>query len=94
MARKKAVKEEVAQEEVAQEETQEQAAPEGAVESISLNDLQLLLNVVDLATERGGFRGPELSQVGALRDKLSTFLAVVAEQQAAAAEAEKEKEGE
>ena len=72
-----------------------QAPPEGAIESISLNDLQLLLQVVDLATERGGFRGPELSQVGALRDKLSTFLEVVAKQQAAAAEkADGEPEGE
>ena len=91
MARKKAVKEEeVAQEEVAQE----QAAPESAPESISLSDLQLLLQVVDLATERGGFRGPELSQVGALRDKLGSFLEVVAQQQAAAAAAKEETEGE
>jgi len=53
-----------------------------APESISLNDLQLLLNIVDLASKRGAFVGAELSQVGAIFDKLSAFLGFVAEQQA------------
>ena len=57
-------------------------------ESISLNDLQLCLQVIDLATERGAFRGPELSQIGAVRDKLATFLDFVA---AAQAEAQQKK---
>lgn len=56
-------------------------------ESISLNDLQLLLNIVDLSTQRGAFRGNELTQVGAIFDKLNSFLTHVAAQQAAAAEA-------
>ena len=50
--------------------------------SISLNDLQVLANIVDLATQRGAFRGNELSQVGAVFDKLSAFLAQVAAAQA------------
>lgn len=53
-----------------------------APESISLNDLQLLLNIVDLASKRGAFGGSELTQVGAIFDKLSAFLGFVAEQQA------------
>ena len=60
------------------------------VESISLNDLQVLANVVDLASQRGAFRGNELTQVGAVFDKLSTFLNQVAAAQAANAEQEGE----
>lgn len=62
---------------------------EGAqVDSISLNDLQVLANIVDLASQRGAFRGNELTQVGAVFDKLSTFLNQVAAAQAANAEQE------
>ena len=64
---------------------------EGAqVDSISLNDLQVLANIVDLASQRGAFRGNELTQVGAVFDKLSAFLQQVAAAQAANAEAEGE----
>ena len=64
---------------------------EGAqVDSISLNDLQVLANIVDLASQRGAFRGNELTQVGAVVDKLSAFLQQVAAAQAANAEAEGE----
>lgn len=52
--------------------------------SISLNDLQTLANIVDLASQRGAFRGNELTQVGAVFDKLSSFLQQVAEAQASA----------
>lgn len=55
-------------------------------ESISLNDLQLCLQIVDLASERGAFKGPELTQVGAVRDKLAVFLEFVAAAQAEAKE--------
>lgn len=55
----------------------------GAQPSISIQDLQNLLVVVDLATSRGAFRGTELSQVGQLFDKLNTFLQSVAPQQQA-----------
>ena len=63
-------------------------APAQEDTSISLNDLQVLANIVDLATQRGAFRGNELSQVGAVFDKLSAFL-----QQVAAAQAEQAGEG-
>ena len=60
-------------------------APEGAEvpESIGLNDLQLLANIVDLASQRGAFRGNELTQVGAVFDKLAAFLNYVNEAQQA-----------
>lgn len=68
------------------EQTEETGAQ--APESISLIDLQTLLQIVDLASQRGAFRGAELTQVGAIFDKLNVFLSYVAEQQEAAAEAE------
>lgn len=51
-------------------------------DSISLNDLQVLLQIVDLASQRGAFRGAELTQVGAIFDKLNAFLTFISEQQA------------
>lgn len=63
-------------------------------ESISLNDLQLLANIVDLASGRGAFRGAELSQVGAVFDKLQTFLGFVAKQQEERAEQEEAEQNE
>tara|TARA_A100001011_G_C14313273_1_gene846704 strand:+ start:1044 stop:1340 length:297 start_codon:yes stop_codon:yes gene_type:complete len=57
-------------------------------ESISLQELQVLAQVVDLASQRGAFRGNELSQVGAVYDRLSSFLSAVAAQQEEAAEAQ------
>ena len=71
------------------ENTTEDQAQEGSVpESISLQDLQVLLQIVDLASSRGAFRGAELTQVGAIFDKLNAFLTFIAEQQKAREEAE------
>jgi len=69
---------------------EQEATQAAAPESISLNDLGLLLNIVDLASKRGAFQGAELSQVGAIFDKLNAFLTFVAEQQASAEEADGE----
>ena len=50
---------------------------------ITVVDLDLLRNIVDVATSRGAFRGAELTQVGEVYDKLTKFLeAVVAQAQA------------
>ena len=57
-------------------------------DSISLQDLSLLANIVDLASQRGAFRGAELTQVGTVFDKLTKFLSYVAEQQQEASEGE------
>ena len=88
----------MAEEQISNEaEVEEQIAPEVPAEegqqvpeSIGLNDLQLLAQIVDLATQRGAFRGNELSQVGGVYDKLRNFLGYVAEQQAQAQEADGE----
>ena len=50
---------------------------------ITVVDLDLLRNIVDVATSRGAFRGAELTLVGEVYDKLTKFLeAVVAQAQA------------
>ena len=54
---------------------------------ITIADLDVLRNIVDLACTRGAFRGEELTQVGAIYDKLTQFLAAVIEQAKAQQEA-------
>lgn len=51
---------------------------------ITVQDLGNLHAIVDLAAQRGAFRGAELAQVGAVFDKLTAFLEAVAEQANAA----------
>jgi hypothetical protein len=55
--------------------------------NITVADLNLLKNIIDLASTRGAFRAAEMTQVGEVYEKLATFIdGVVA--QAAAQEAE------
>ena len=42
--------------------------------NLSLQDLQNLLIIVDIATQRGAFKGNELGQIGAVFDRVSQFL--------------------
>ena len=44
---------------------------------ITIADLDTIKNIIDLACTRGAFRGAEISQVGAVYDKLSAFLQAV-----------------
>ena len=46
--------------------------------SIHIQDIQNLLIIIDLAAQRGAFKGPELSQIGTLFDRLNKFLQTVA----------------
>ncbi len=67
--------------------TQEEVQPNSEdeqPEGINLADLATLRQVVDIATQRGAFKGGELSQVGTVYDKLNAFLTYVEEQQNAA----------
>jgi len=47
---------------------------------ITIADLDTIKNIIDLACTRGAFRGGEVSQVGAVFDKLTVFLTAVIEQ--------------
>ena len=50
---------------------------------ITVVDLDLLRNIVDLACARGAFRGAEVKQVGEVYEKLTKFLeAVIAQAKA------------
>ena len=70
------------------EETQVEA-PDTASQ-ITLVDLQNTLRIIDVAAERGAFKGGELTSVGSVRDKLAAFLeATLPKEDAAPAEAEK-----
>ena len=55
---------------------------------ITVADLDALRAIVDLAAQRGAFRGAELQQVGAVFDKLTTFLNSVVEAAKASADDE------
>ena len=46
-----------------------QAAP-----GISLNDLQIVINIIDVCTKRGAFEGGEIALVGTTREKLVAFV--------------------
>ena len=58
--------------------------PEGeeVTTDITLGDFQIILNLIDLASARGAFRGAELTPVGNVYTKLETFLRTTAEAQA------------
>jgi hypothetical protein len=50
---------------------------------LTINDIAAALQVIDIVTTRGAFRGEELSQVGMLRDKFAAFVKASQEAQAA-----------
>lgn len=71
------------------EETTEVAAP-----AVTVNDLVNAYAVIDLASKRGAFQAAELSAVGAVANKIKSFIdfvqAAQAEQEAGDADAAKE----
>lgn len=55
--------------------------------NITVADLNILKNIIDLASTRGAFRASEMSQIGEVYNKLDVFLeAVVAQAKAQEAE--------
>ena len=66
--------------EVTNSETQQ---PQQAPTGIQVGDMQAVVNIIDLACTRGAFRANELSQVGAVTDKINAFLQQIADQQKA-----------
>ena len=71
------------------EATTETTAPAAENQGLSLNDIKGCVSIIDIVTKRGAFEGPELAEVGTLRNRLDSFLAA-----AAAAEAPAEGEAE
>jgi hypothetical protein len=54
---------------------------------INLADLDLIRQIIDLATSRGAFKGPELSDIGRVYNKLTAFLDLAVAQAQAEQEA-------
>jgi hypothetical protein len=55
-----------------QDEAQETAQQPGA--DLNVSDLAALRSIIDVATQRGAFKAPELEAVGKAYNKLNTFL--------------------
>ena len=51
------------------EETEKAQAPE-----INIADFSAILQIIDVASTRGAFKGAELSTVGAIRDRVAAFV--------------------
>lgn len=47
-----------------------------ATASLTLADIQSVINLIDIVSARGAFKGPELCSVGTLRDTFERFLKV------------------
>jgi hypothetical protein len=63
--------------------------------NITVADLNLLKNIIDLAATRGAFHANEMKEIGEVYNKLSAFLeAVVAQAQAQDAESTNAEDGE
>jgi hypothetical protein len=67
------------------EGTEAPAAPAAPADAgLSINDIQGCVTIIDLVTKRGAFEGPELADVGAVRNRLDAFLKAAAAAQAPA----------
>lgn len=42
--------------------------------NVSLGDVQVIVNIIDIATQRGAFRAPELKGVGEYYEKMTKLL--------------------
>ena len=45
------------------------------VPALGVGDLQFMLQIIEICTQRGAFKGSELTNVGTVRDKLAAFVA-------------------
>ena len=58
-------------------ESETQTQTQGGLEtSITLNDLVMLRNIVNVASKRGAFSAEEFSDIGAVYNKIDSFLKV------------------
>jgi hypothetical protein len=65
------------------EETAAQPAEQPAAggPELTVNDLNLLKGIIDVATQRGAFKPNEMVTIGTVYNKLEAFLTAVAQQQ-------------
>ena len=60
-------------------------AEEATNENLTIADLQMIVNIIDTATQRGAFRANELKVVGSVYEKTTAFLESVSEAEKEAA---------
>lgn len=58
--------------------------------NLTLQDIAIALQIIDIASARGAIRGEEMATVGQCRNNLAAFLKNAQEQQAAQIETETE----
>ena len=75
---------------MSEEVNKTEATQEAGPVQLSLADLAAVVQIIDFASKRGTFDGPELETVGRLRNRFATFVEQQepAAEQAATAEAE------
>lgn len=64
------------------------APSEAPAADLSVNDLIAVRNIIDIASQRGAFKGAELEAVGRAFNKLNTFLEAVTPKEETTAPAE------
>jgi len=75
------------EEEIAQvEETATTEAPQESGAELTVQDLNAIKQIIDVASQRGAFKPNEMMTVGQTYTKLETFLAAVSQQQGAQGE--------
>ena len=62
--------------------------PQAEAPALTVADLKNLRTIIDISSQRGSFKGPELGTIGAVFDKLDAFLKGVDAKEAAQQEAE------
>lgn len=73
----------MAEEQVNTNQTTEQPSAERSIE-LTVNDLNALKQIIDVASSRGAFKPNEMTTIGTVYSKLENFLNAVAAQQQAA----------
>ena len=64
-------------------------APEGPTDDqLNLSDIRACVSIIDIVTKRGAFEGSELADVGAVRNRIDSFLTKAAAAQEAATQTE------
>ena len=59
-------------------------AAEPDEQGLNLSDIRACVTIIDIVTKRGAFEGPEMADVGSVRNRLDNFLKAAAEAQAPA----------
>jgi hypothetical protein len=67
-------------EELNQPTAEQATAPEAPTNDLSINDLQAMKVIIDIASSRGAFKPNEMVAVGQTYTKLESFLEQVAKQ--------------